>query len=138
MKNSITLAGRILLSALFFVAVQGAVAQSITKNDASANSISSENWQDEDVYINKLSEDGIPDGVIKTLVAKRRQNIIEQRKIVPAKEEPLKLFGQNPSVQALCSDMGGETGWGGWTARSGSYNSCSPVSCFVRLLKKSQ
>ena len=88
-------------------------------------------WEDEGIYRKQLKTDGISDAVIEKLVVKRKERLFSGRKVVslPAdiRNRPQSGKFQNPSTQALCSDMGGETGWGGWTARSGIYTSCSPA-----------
>ena len=107
MKNSSSFVCRIIYSAFFvFIIAQCAVAQEnntspLPPSNGELTTATTENWYDEDVYIAQLKRDHIPDGVIKTMVAKRRQQILAGRKIVPVKE-PVKLFGQNPAVQALC------------------------------------
>lgn len=124
MKNSYTLAVKIICTAFFLLSM----AQTAMTQDNAAKTTPSDtgNWHDEDIYIRQLREDGIPEGVIKTMVANRRKLILQGRKIVPRKES-IKVFGKSDiKTMATCADMGGENGWGSWTARSGTYASCSP------------
>jgi len=120
MKNSFSLVCRIICSAFFISFLfHTASAQPGTTAKTAAEWV----WADEDIYRKQLKNDGIPAITIEKLVTKRKELIFQGRQTTPF-AQPVKLFGQNPVTQALCSDMGGETGWGGWVSRPGTCNNC--------------
>lgn len=76
-----------------------------------------ENTIDEVKLRKDLQSDGLSDVVINAIIAQRK-------KLIHRHEAPLYLNGKNknPLPMAVCSDMGGESGWGGWQGAVGTNN----------------
>lgn len=89
------------------------------QEDASKN-ISDWKWDDENIYRKQLTNDGIPAATVEKLVAKRKELILSGRNVSSISHSLDIRSPQNPATQALCSDMGGENGWGAWVAKTGT------------------
>ena len=124
MKNSLTLAGRIFCSAFFlFTSLNSVFAQ--PGNDA--KSVKEWVWQDENIYRKELLADGIPAATIEKLIQTRKELIFSGRNVSTIHHAVDVRKSQNPSPFAACSDMGGENGWGSWTAHTGVFSGSLPI-----------
>jgi len=71
----------------------------------------------------KMKDDGLSEPVIDKLIAQRKQWMKKGKNVMWSN---VKKSSTNPSTHAVCGDMGGENGWGSWSAVKGDNSFGNP------------
>ena len=107
--------------ALILFSIQFAVAQNVTYKEKPLNVTKQKtNGFDEATLRAKMKADGLSAPVIDKLIAQRKLWLQRGKNVYWTN---VKNAGQHPIVNAPCTDLGVENGWGAWQGMTGSESS---------------